>query len=51
VALGDFGRINSLLDALRDTDPALGEVLGQWAYNFDLEAFAALFGADGAGDF
>ena len=51
VALGDFGRINSLLDALRDTDPALGEVLGQWTYNFDLEAFAALFDADGAGDF
>jgi PAS domain S-box-containing protein len=42
VGLGDFERINTLLDALRGTDPALGAVLGQWAYNFDLDAFSKL---------
>ncbi|MCC7277999.1 MAG: hypothetical protein IT487_06740, partial [Chromatiaceae bacterium] len=46
VALGDFERIAAALERLRDRDPALHEVLARWAYDFDLEAFAGLLGAD-----
>jgi len=44
VALGDFGRIAAQLAVVKDTDPALYEVLAHWAYNYDLEAFATLLG-------
>ena len=44
VALGDFGRITAQLAVVKDTDPALYEVLAHWAYNYDLEAFATLLG-------
>ncbi len=48
VALGDFNRISTALDRLRDRDAALHEVLAQWAYDFDLEAFASLLGQEPA---
>ncbi|MGB4334096.1 MAG: ATP-binding protein [Chromatiaceae bacterium] len=50
VVLGDFERINTLLEGIRATDAALHASLVQSAYNYDLEAFTALFGAAGAGD-
>jgi CheY-like chemotaxis protein len=43
VALGDFERITDLLAQLGETDAALHAALAQSAYNYDLEAFAALF--------
>ncbi|WP_295583657.1 PAS domain S-box protein [uncultured Lamprocystis sp.] len=42
VALGEFDRITSLVEQLGDADPALREVLSQWAYNFDADAFSTL---------
>jgi PAS domain S-box-containing protein len=50
VDLGDFGRITALLAPVKDTDQALYEILMQWAYNYDLEAFSTLLGADDAGN-
>jgi two-component system sensor histidine kinase/response regulator len=43
VDLGDFERITDLLANLGQTDAALHAALAQLAYNYDLEAFAALF--------
>ena len=40
VALGDFGRITTLVDRCDEQDAALGQVLAQWAYDYDLEAFS-----------
>ena len=39
VELGDFGRINTLIEQLDERDGALRALLAQWAYDFDLEAF------------
>ncbi|WP_295391778.1 ATP-binding protein [uncultured Thiodictyon sp.] len=48
VNLGDFGRIGTLVTQLGQDDSGLRTVLAQWAYDFDLDAFAALIGrADG----
>ena len=47
VALGDFGRITTLVDRCEEQDAALGQVLAQWAYDYDLEAFSrALLGSE-----
>ena len=46
VGLGDFDRINASLERIRDPDPALHEVLARWAYDYDLDAFAALLGRE-----
>jgi PAS domain S-box-containing protein len=43
IALGDFGQITTLAEQLGDRDEALRTALMQWAYNFDLDAFASLF--------
>jgi hypothetical protein len=40
--LGDFNHITALLRQIQGRDAALDETLAQWAYNYDLEAFAAL---------
>lgn len=41
VGLGDFHRIAKLLEQLEpDSDAGLGETLGQWAYNYNVEAFS-----------
>ncbi|WP_295434925.1 PAS domain S-box protein [uncultured Thiodictyon sp.] len=45
--LGDFGRITALLEALRETDPALCAALAKWAYEYDLEAFAGALAGGG----
>jgi PAS domain S-box-containing protein len=47
VALGDFERINTLLEGIRATDAVLHAALVRSAYEYDLEAFTALFGAAG----
>ena len=39
VELGDFGRIATLLERLHEADPELAGALGDWAYNYDLDAF------------
>ncbi|WP_295454904.1 response regulator, partial [uncultured Thiodictyon sp.] len=40
VALGDFGRITTLIAQLDERDDALRTLLSQWAYNYDLESFS-----------
>lgn len=40
VALGDFGRITTLVDRCYEQDAALRHLLAQWAYEYDLEAFS-----------
>lgn len=42
VALGDFERINALLDQIRDLDSALFGMLAKSAFAYDLEAFTLL---------
>nr|MBP6807451.1 hypothetical protein [Chromatiaceae bacterium] len=42
VALGDFERINALLDQIRDLDSALYGMLAKSAFAYDLEAFTLL---------
>ncbi len=42
VVLGDFDRITTLLETLKDEQSALYAVLTAWAYNYDLEAFVRL---------
>jgi two-component system, sensor histidine kinase and response regulator len=49
VALGDFDRITALVAQLGETDAALHGVLAPLAYNYDLEAFTALFSPVEAG--
>jgi signal transduction histidine kinase/CheY-like chemotaxis protein len=41
VSLGDFGRITELLEPIQETDAMLYEVLAQWAYHYDLDAFSS----------
>ena len=43
VVLGDFGRMEALLERLRGDDAILHKTLARWAYDYDLEALAALF--------
>jgi len=45
VARGEFDRITGLAEQLGDADPALREVLSQWAYSFDADAFSTLLKA------
>ncbi|WP_295391776.1 ABC transporter substrate binding protein [uncultured Thiodictyon sp.] len=44
VSLGDFGRIGALAAQLGERNAGLRTTLGAWAYNFDLDACAALIG-------
>jgi len=43
VGLGDFGHMEALLERIRDDDAILHETLARWAYDYDLEALAAVF--------
>ena len=45
VVLGDFIRITTLLETLKDTHRALYAALSAWAYNYDQDAFVALLNA------
>jgi signal transduction histidine kinase/CHASE1-domain containing sensor protein/DNA-binding response OmpR family regulator len=45
VALGDFDRITTLLETLKDQQHALYAMLTAWAYNYDLDAFVTLLNA------
>jgi len=42
VALGDFGRITTLIEQLDARDATLRKVLSQWAYQYDLDAFSQI---------
>ena len=47
VALGDFGRITTLIEQLDARDAALRTVLSRWAYRYDLDAFSQLLSTRG----
>jgi CheY-like chemotaxis protein len=49
VALGEFDRITALLERISGADAVLHAALAQWAYDYDLEAFTALFGDPAGG--
>ncbi len=48
VVMGDFDRITTLLEALKDKQSGLYAALTAWAYNYDLEAFVTLLNAHDA---